>query len=172
LPPSKLTIEELNVTLIVKFLNYLETERGNLARTRNARSAAIRAFFRFLEYRAIVNLEQCRQIHALPTKKIDEKLVDYLTAKEMQVILDEPDIDTLSGIRDRAMIYLCFAAGLRVSELVGLCLEQFELNPQPAIHVIGKGRKERILPLWKETATVLKAWIAVRNVHEISSGFQ
>jgi integrase/recombinase XerD len=60
------------------------------------------------------------------------------------------------------MIYLCFAAGLRVSELVGLCLEQFELNPQPAIHVIGKGRKERILPLWKETATVLKAWIAVR----------
>jgi integrase/recombinase XerD len=80
----------------------------------------------------------------------------------MQVILDEPDIYTLSGLRDRAMIYLCFAAGLRVSELVGLCLEQFELNPQPTIHVIGKGRKERILPLWKETATVLKAWIAVR----------
>ncbi|MBT8129179.1 MAG: tyrosine-type recombinase/integrase, partial [Gammaproteobacteria bacterium] len=80
----------------------------------------------------------------------------------MQVILDAPDIHTPSGIRDRAMIYLCFAAGLRVSELVGLYLNQLELGPQPTIHVIGKGRKERVLPLWKETAVVLKAWIAVR----------
>jgi site-specific recombinase XerD len=162
LPPSKLTIEQLNIKLIVNFLNYLETERGNSARTRNARSAAIKAFFRFLEYRAVSSLEQCRQIHAIPVKKTDDKLVNYLTAKEMQIILDAPNISTLSGIRDRAMIYLCFAAGLRVSELVELYLNQLELYPQPTIHVIGKGRKERVLPLWKETAIVLKAWIAVR----------
>lgn len=162
LQPSKLTIEHLNIKLIVKFLNHLEADRGNSARTRNARSAAIKAFFRFLEYRAVSNLEQCRQIHTIPVKKTDDKLINYLTATEMQVILDAPDINSLSGIRDRAMIYLCFAAGLRVSELVGLSLDQLELNQQPSIHVIGKGRKERILPLWKETATVLKAWIAVR----------
>ena len=162
LSPSKLTIEQLNVKLIVHFLNYLETERGNTARTRNARCAAIKGFFKFLEYRAVSSLEQCRQIHAIPVKKTDDKLVNYLTAGEMQVILDAPDIHTPSGIRDRAMIYLCFAAGLRVSELVGLCLNQLELGSQPTIHVIGKGRKERVLPLWKETAVVLKAWIAVR----------
>ena len=171
LPPSKLTIEQLNVKLIINFLNYLETERGNSARTRNARSAAIKAFFRFLEYRAVSSLEQCRQIQAIPVKKNDEKLVNYLTAGEIQVILDAPSISTPSGIRDRAMIYLCFAAGLRVSELVGLCLNQLELDTQATIHVIGKGRKERVLPLWKETAIVLKAWIAVRpggrNVPEL-----
>lgn len=160
--PSKLTIEQLNIKLIVDFLNYLEIKRGNSARTRNARSAAIKAFFRFLEYRAVSCLEQCRQIQAIPVKKTDDKLVNYLTAKEMQVILDAPDISTLSGLRDRAMIYLCFAAGLRVSELVALCLNQLELYPQPTIHVMGKGRKERILPLWKETVIVLKAWLAVR----------
>ncbi len=162
IPPSRLMIEQLNIKLIVTFLNYLESERGNSARTRNARCAAIKAFFRFLEYRTVSNLEQCRQIHAIPIKKTDDKLVHYLTAKEMQVIIDSPDITSLSGIRDRAMIYLCFAAGLRVSELVGLCLSQLEFQPQPTIHVIGKGRKERILPLWKETAVVLKAWLAVR----------
>lgn len=160
--PSKLAIETLDAPLVVDFLNYLEKERGNSARTRNARNAAIKAFFRFLEYRLASSLDQSRRIHAIPTKKTDNKLVDYLTHKEMQALLDAPDIRTSSGIRDRAMLHLCFAAGLRVSELVGLNLNQLELSLQPTIHVIGKGRRERVLPLWKETATVLRAWITIR----------
>lgn len=161
--PSQLTIEQLNVKLVVNFLNYLETERGNTASTRNARAAAIKALFKFLEYRAPSYLEQCYQIQTIPVKKTDQKLVNYLTAREMQAILDAPNIKIISGIRDRAMIYLCFAAGLRVSELVGIYLEQLELlSTHPILHVIGKGRKERVLPLWKETANVLKAWIAIR----------
>lgn len=162
LPPSKLTIEQLDVTLIVDFLNYLEKERGNSPRTRNARSAAIKAFFRFLEYRTVSCLDQSRRIHAIPMKKVDEKLITHLTHQEIQSLLDAPDPHTLSGIRDRAMLHLCFAAGLRVSELIGLHLSQLELHPLPTIHVMGKGRRERVLPLWKETATVIKAWIALR----------
>ena len=160
--PSQLTLDQLNVDLIVDFLNFLETERGNTARTRNARCAAIKAFFKYLEYRNVAALEQCRQISAIPVKKTDDRLINFLTAGEMQVLLDMPDIHTSSGIRDRAMIYLCFAAGLRVSELIGLRLNQLELGSQTTIHVIGKGRKERILPLWTETVETLKAWIAIR----------
>ena len=161
-PPSKLTIEQLDVSLILDFLNHLESDRNNSPRTRNARSAAIKAFFRFLEYRVASCLDQSRRIHAIPMKKTDEKLVCHLTQEEMQAVLDAPNPVTLLGTRDRAMLHLCFAAGLRVSELVGLNLRQFTSSPSPTIRVIGKGRRERILPLWKETAATIEAWIARR----------
>jgi len=160
--PSELTIEVLDAPLIVDFLNYLKQERGNSPRTRNARSAAIKAFFRFLEYRLASCLEQSRRIHAIPMKKTDEKLIRHLDQDEVKSLLDAPDLRTRSGIRDRAMLHLCVAAGLRVSELVGLCLDQLELQPHPTIRVIGKGRRERVLPLWKETTAAVRAWIEVR----------
>lgn len=160
--PSMLTIENLDVPTIVNFLNQLETNRGNTPRTRNARLAAIKAFFRFLEYRLPTALDQARRIHAIPMKKIDEKLVDFLTQNEMQALLNAPDQKASSGIRDRAMLYLAFAAGLRVSELVELRQNQLELYPDPIIHVLGKGRRERVIPLWKETAIALRAWLTIR----------
>src|SRR5262249_443828 len=86
-----------------------------------------------------------------------------LSHDEMQAILDAPDPSTPDGIRDRAMLHLAFAAGLRVSELVGLRLEQLELPPPCPIHVRGKGRRERLLPLWKQTAIALRSWLAVRG---------
>jgi site-specific recombinase XerD len=95
-------------------------------------------------------------------KKTDEALVGYLTRDELQALLDAPDVRTASGIRDRAMIHLAFAAGLRVSELVGLRLDQLDQPTLSTIHVLGKGRRERVLPLWKETANALKAWLARR----------
>lgn len=161
--PSKLLLESLDVPLIVAFLNQLEDIRGNSSRTRNARLAAIKAFFRFLEYRVPSALDQARRVHAIPMKKVDEKLVNYLTQKEMQVLLDMPNPRALAGIRDRAMIYLAFAAGLRVSELVELRLDQLNLNSDPLIHVCGKGRRERVIPLWKETVIALREWLAVRS---------
>lgn len=161
-PPSKLTIEQLNVELIVDFLDYLENERGNSARTRNARLSAIKAFFRFLEYRFVSCLEQSRRIQSIPQKKTDEKLIGRLTHQEMQALLNAPDPRSRYGLRDRAMLHLCFAAGLRVSELIGVSLNDLEWIPHPAINVAGKGRRQRQLPLWKETAAVIKAWIAVR----------
>lgn len=161
--PSSLELEQLDPSLILAFLEHLETGRGNSIKTRNARLAAINAFFRFLEYRLPGCLDQARRIHALPVKKTDERLIDYLSHDEVQALLNAPDATTTAGIRDRAMLHLAFAAGLRVSELVGLRLRDLEFQPQLLIHVHGKGRRERVLPLWKVTAAALRAWLAIRS---------
>ena len=162
--PSALTIEQLDVPLVLAFLEELESTRGNSARTRNARLAAIRSFARFIEFRAPSCMDQLRGLLAIPMKRTNERLVAYLTRDELQAILDAPDPRTRDGVRDRAMLHVAFAAGLRVSELVGLRLEDLTLHPQPAIRVRGKGRRERMLPLWKTTAKALRAWLAVRGV--------
>jgi site-specific recombinase XerD len=160
--PSRLEIEQIDAPLILAFLEYIECERGNSARTRNARLAAVNSFFRFLEYRLPACLDQSRRIHAIPMKKTDEALVGYLTRDEVRALLDAPDPRIASGVRDRAMLHLAFAAGLRVSELVGLRIDQLDCRALSSVHIMGKGRRERVLPLWKETATVLKAWLAIR----------
>ena len=162
--PSRLGIEDLDATLICAFLDHLEADRANSAKSRNARLAAIHSQFRFLEYRVPACLEQARRIHAIPMKRSVQPLVGYLTRAEMQALLATPNPRTAAGLRDLAMLHLAFAAGLRVSELVGLRLEQFDDAAMPSLHVIGKGRRERILPLWQETARTLRRWIAVRPV--------
>lgn len=161
--PSALAIEHFDAPLVLAFLDELESMRGNSPRTRNARLAAIRSFARFLEYRAPSCMQQIRSILAIPSKRTSEKLVAYLTRDEMQAVLNAPDPRSRDGVRDRAMLHVAFAAGLRVSELIGLHLGDVMLQPQPAIHVIGKGRRERTLPLWKTTAKALRAWLALRG---------
>ena len=161
--PSALSIEQLDATLILGFLEHLEKERGNCARTRNSRLAAIKTFFRFLEYRLPSCLEQALRIRAIPVKKTDEVIIGYLNRAEIQALLDAPDPSSRYGLRDRAMLHLGFAGGLRVSELVGLCLADLILHPQPTVHVMGKGRRERVLPLWRETAIALRDWLKVRG---------
>jgi len=160
--PALIEVEQLDASLVLTFLEYLEKKRGNSARTRNARLAAINAFFRFLEYRLPSCLDQSRRIHAIPMKKTDQTLVGYLTRDELQALLDAPDPGTPSGIRDRAMLHLTFAAGLRVSELIALRVNQIDRQTMSSVHIIGKGRRERILPLWKETGAALKMWLKVR----------
>src|ERR1700683_1438819 len=161
--PSALWIEHLDAPLVLAFLEHLENERGNCARTRNSRLATIKTFFRFLEYRVPTCLEQARRIRAIPVKKTDEVIIGYLNREEIQALLDAPDLSSRAGLRDRAMLHLAYAGGLRVSELVGLNLADLTLNAQPTIHVMGKGRRERILPLWKETATTIRDWLKVRG---------
>src|ERR1051326_3856133 len=118
LKPSQLEVEQLDAPLVLAFLEHLERQRKNSSRTRNARLAAINAFFRFLEYRLVSSLDQSRQIHAIPMKKTNETLVAYLTRDELQALLDAPNLRVASGVRDRAMLHLAFAGGLRVSELI------------------------------------------------------
>lgn len=161
--PALLEIEQLDAPLILQYLRHLEAERQNSPKTRNARLAAIKAFFRFLEYRLVCCLDQARSIHAIPLKKADEKVVDYLTYAEIQALLDAPDLQSAGGVRDRAMMHLAFAAGLRISELLGLRLHDVDFQPHPVIHVQGKGRRKRTLPLWKETVVVLRSWLTVRG---------
>jgi site-specific recombinase XerD len=168
--PSQLTLEQLDATLISAFLEYLEQVRQNSPDTRNVRLAAIRSFFRFLEYRHPAALEQIRRVLAIPFKKTDTRLVPYLTHKEVQALLDAPNPATRRGIRDRAMLHIAICAGLRVSELVGLQINDVTL-PLMSIRVQGKGRRERAIPLWKVTATALRAWLAIRGTVAVSEVF-
>ena len=161
--PSALHLEQLDAPLIMDFLQALETERHNSPRTRNARLVAIKSFMRFIEYRVPSALEQSRRILAIPAKRTDSPLISYLSPEEMQAVLNAPDLQCRGGIRDRAMLHMCFSAGLRVSELVSLPLQALEFQPHPNVLVQGKGRRERRLPLWKQTAADLRAWLAVRG---------
>ncbi|KUM28377.1 integrase [Mesorhizobium loti] len=169
--PSLLTIEDLDATLVLAFLRHIETERGNGITTRNVRLAAIKTFMRYVEYRVPSALEQIARIHAIPAKRHDQKLIQHLTIEEVRAILNAPDLATRSGVRDRAMMHLCFAAGLRVSELVGVLTENLSLQNGVSVMVQGKGRKERCLPLWKETARDLRAWLSVRGTVRVPELF-
>lgn len=163
LRPSQLNVEQLDATVILDFLDHIEKERGNSAITRNSRLAAIKSFMRYVEYREPSLLEQVAQIRALPMKRHEQKLIRHLTMEEVRAILNAPDLTTPFGIRDRAMIHLCFSCGLRVSELVGAMLADLSLRGTPNLLVHGKGRRQRSLPLWKDAVRDLRAWLAVRG---------
>lgn len=162
-PPSHLALEQIDAPLVVSFLNHLEGARGNRASSRNVRLAAIKSFMHFVEYRVPSAMEHIRRILAIPFKTTETRLVRHLTVEETQAILNAPEPTGRDGIRDRAMLHLCFAGGLRVSELVGLQLADVRLQPHASIVVHGKGRRERCLPLWTVTAAALRAWLAVRG---------
>lgn len=168
--PSSLTLEQLDSGLVCAFLEHLEDTRKNMAETRNVRLAAIKSFYRFLEYRQPAALEQIRRVLAIPFKKTETRLVPDLLRDELHALLDAPDPATRDGIRDRAMLHLAVCAGLRVSELTGLRIENVDL-PSMSIHVLGKGRRERALPLWKTTGTALRAWLAVRGTVAVPEVF-
>ena len=161
--PSRLELEQLDAPLVLSFLKYLETTRANGASSRNVRLAAIKSFMRFMEYRVPSALAQIQRVLAIPMKKTDSRLVRHLSTEEIQALLDAPQPIDWGGIRDRAMLHLCFAGALRVSELTGLRLEDLSLQPDVSVLVRGKGRRERCLPLWKQTAAALRAWLAVRG---------
>src|ERR1700676_2000112 len=161
--PSQICSEQIDAGLILDFLCHIEEQRGNCAATRNGRLAAVKAFIRYVEFRVPSALAQAQQVHAIPSKRRGQGLGRHLSMDEVRAILNAPNTTTRLGIRDRAMLHLCFAGGLRVSELVGLPLENVGLERTPIIRVLGKGRKERCLPLWKEPAADLRAWMAARG---------
>jgi integrase/recombinase XerD len=169
--PSQLAVEQIDAPMVVAFLHDLETTRGNGPSSRNVRLAAIKSFMHFLEYRVPSALEPIRRILAIPFKKTESRLVGHLTVQEIQAILDAPAPTTRAGIRDRAMLHLCYAGGLRVSELIGLRLEDLTLQPDASVLVHGKGRRERWLPLWKTTTVAVRAWLAVRGAARVPELF-
>jgi len=163
-PPSALHLEHLDAQLVLAFLADLQASRSNSPRTRNARLTAIKSFMHFVEHRVPGALEQIRRVLAIPNQKTDQRLIDHLDAAQCQAILDAPDPTTRAGIRDRTMLHVCVTAGLRVSELVGLRLGDVTFTARYVdLHVRGKGRKERILTLWKSVADSVRAWLAVRG---------
>ena len=161
--PSELYLEQIDAPLVMDFLKHIEDERNNSPKTRNARLAAIKSFMHFVEHRVPSALDQILHVLAIPSKKTEKLLITHLSLTEIQAILNAPDVGTRMGIRDRAMFHLCFAAALRVSELTSLLLTAVIFHPQPIIRVMGKGRRERSLPLLKQTTADIRAWLSVRG---------
>lgn len=160
--PSQLALEQVDADVVLAFLSDLETTRRNAITTRNARLAAIKSFFRYIELRVPSALDQVRRVLAIPTKKTTTGLVGYLNREEAQAIVDAPDRTTVLGVRDHAILHLALATGIRVSELVAIRVGDVTATQQPTLLVHGKGRRQRVLPLWRETVTTLRRWLAVR----------
>jgi site-specific recombinase XerD len=162
--PSALTLEQLDAPLLLEFLAHLQSERRNVARTRNARLVALRSFMHFVEYRVPSAIEQVRRVLAIPMQRSDVMLVRHIDRAEEEALLDAPDPTTRLGIRDRAILMMGTAGGLRVSEISGLRLDELTFDERYLeLRVRGKGRKQRGLLLWREVADAVRAWLAVRG---------
>ena len=158
-PPVKLSVGDIDADLIADFLLHTETVRGNSARTRNTRLAAIRSFFRYVAMSDPTWLLHCQRILAMPNKRHVKRTVTFLNADEIAALLAAPDRTKWVGRRDHALLLLAVQTGLRASELVGLTCGDVVLGVSAHIRCTGKGRKERATPLRRETAKLMAAWI-------------
>jgi integrase/recombinase XerD len=158
-PPAAFVLADLDAPLVLDFLDHLETVRGNSARTRNARLAAIHSFMRYGAVRDPASLPVTARVLAIPAKRFDRPVLGYLTREQIAAILAAPDRCTWSGQRDAVLFATAYNTGARVSELTGLQVRDVLLDRQSAVHLHGKGRKQRAIPLWTNTATELQAWL-------------
>lgn len=158
-PPSQLSLEEIDVPLIMAFLDDLEKRQGLSVRSRNLRLTAIHSFFRYVAFEAPAHCEQIQRVLAIPSKRFIRTLVPFLTRAEVDALLAAPDQRTWSGRRDHAFLLVAVQTGLRLSEMTGLKREDVVLGTGAHVRVVGKGRKERCTPLAKSTLAVLKAWL-------------
>jgi len=158
-PPSALGLADLDAPLVLDFLDYLETERGNAVRTRNARLAAIHSFMRYAAVRDPASLPITARVLAIPAKRFDRPVLGYLSREQVAAILAAPDRRTWSGRRDAVLLATAYNTGARVSELTTLQVRDVLLDRQAAVHLHGKGRKQRVIPLWKTTTAQLRGWL-------------
>ena len=158
--PAKLTLNDFNAKLVLQFLDYLESNRANSIRSRNARLAAIHSFAHYVALQCPPALQLAQQILAIPMKRFDQPLVGFLSRIEIDALLAAPNRNSWCGQRDRVLLAVLYNTGARVSELIGVCVADLTLDAgTPTIRLRGKGRKQRTLPLWKETAVEIRAWI-------------
>ena len=158
--PSALVLDDLDAPLVLAFLDYLETQRGNCPRTRNLRLTAIRSFMRYASLREPTALSVAQRVLAIPSKRFDRPALEFLSRQEIKALLDAPDRSTWSGQRDTVLLATLYNTGARVSEITALRVADVLTDRDSALHLHGKGRKERVVPLWKSTAAQLRAWIA------------
>jgi integrase/recombinase XerD len=161
--PSRLDLGDLDAPLIGAFLDHLEEERHNTARTRNARLSAIRSFFRYAALRHPEHAALIARVLAIPAKRCERAEVSYLIRPELDALLAAPDQGTWTGRRDHALLDVAAQTGLRVSELTGLRNCDVELGTGAHIRCTGKGRKQRCTPLARSTVAVLRAWMQERR---------
>ena len=157
--PSALTLSDLDAPMVLGFLDHLESERGNSARTRNLRLAAIRSFMRYASLREPTLLPVTQRVLAIPAKCFDRPVLGYLSRGEVTAIINAPDPSTWSGQRDAVLFAVLYNTGARVSEITRLRVNDVLLDRASAVLLHGKGRKERAVPLWRSTAAQLRRWL-------------
>ena len=158
-PPSRLALTDLDPSLIGAFLDELEKDRGNGARSRNLRLTAIRSFYRYAAYEEPAQSGLIQRILAMPAKRYEKKLIGFLTRPEIEALLASPDLSTWVGRRDRAFLLVAVQTGLRLSEMTSLRTPDVVLGTGAHVRCVGKGRKERCTPLTKQGVDTLKLWL-------------
>jgi integrase/recombinase XerD len=160
---AELDVADLDAPLIGEFLAHLEAERHNSVRTRNARLAGIKSFFRFAALRHPEHAAVIARVLAIPTKRFDRAEVNYLSHEESEALVASPDRQSWVGRRDHALLVVALQTGLRVSELAGITNGDVELSAGAHARVLGKGRKKRSVPLRTNTVGVLRTWMKGRG---------
>ena len=157
--PTTMSLEQFDCSLIIGFLDYLEAKRHNSTRSRNARLAAIRAFAHYVALQCPAALHLAQQILAIPSKRYEKPMLGFLSREEIQSLLNAPNSATWYGQRDRIMLAVLYNTGARVSELIRVRLSDIILDGAASVRLHGKGRKQRTVPLWKETALQIRGWV-------------
>lgn len=160
--PDDLRVQELDADTILSFLDDLELHRGNCARTRNLRLAAIRSFIRNATAFDPLLLPMAQRVLAIPSKRFERAAVEHLTREQKLLLLDAPDASTETGLRDRVLLTLMYNTGARVSEIAALKVGDLRLDFGGAVHIHGKGRKQRSIPLWRASVRLLRSWLRRR----------
>ena len=157
--PTELELVDVDAPLVLGFLAHLESERGNCPRTRNARFAAIRSFLQFAALKCPASLPSIQRVLAIPMKRFDRRVLGFLSRDEVTAIIAAPDCTTWAGRRDYAMLTTLYNTGARVSEIAGACVADLSIDRRRSLRVHGKGRKERVIPLWPSTCRILSSWL-------------
>ena len=158
-------VADLSVQRILAFLNDLEESRDNCTRSRNARLAAIRSFMRYVASDEPTLLAVAQPVLGIPAKRHDRRVVGQLTRDQMQALLDASIHAPASSQRDQVLLLLLYNTGARVSELVNMRLKDVSFESNACVRIHGKGRKQRTVPLWQQTAKLLRSWLSRPNVH-------
>jgi len=159
-PVAQLDLDDLDPDKIIAFLQHLEDERHNSVSTRNVRLAALHAFVRYLAARHPERLEPCQRILGIPFKRARSRPIEYLEYEEIQAVLSAVDRTTGDGRRDYALLATMFSTGARVQEILDLRPCDLQLARPLQVRLVGKGRKERLCPLWPETAELLRSLLS------------
>lgn len=158
--PSQFELTDIDAPLVAAFLDDMEKDRKIVARSRNLRLTAIRSFFRYAALEAPENSAQIQRILAIPSKRHTRSMISFLSQEEVEALLTAPDQHTWIGRRDHVLLLITVQTGMRLSEMTALCRGDVTLGTGAHIRVLGKGRKERSIPLTKRTAAVLKQWMS------------
>lgn len=157
--PEKITLLKLTKDLVIEFLIWLEQERGCSISTRNQRLAALHAFFRYILKESPENLYEIQKILAIPNKRKAKPMVSYLTATELKILLEQPDLKTEDGRRDLVLLVVLYDTAARVQELVDLRIGDVRLTSPTVITLHGKGNKSRLVPIMGKTHKLLQQYL-------------